>query len=52
LIRCLVATTIREAAVFAGDDDVLLRIARSRERRAASPPAPALGLAFAGVEYD
>jgi len=52
LIRCLVATTIREAAVFAGDDDVLLRIARSRERRAAAPPAPALGLAFAGVEYD
>ena len=46
------ATAAREAASHAGDDEVLLRLAEGRERRAAAPPAPALGLVFAGVEYD
>ncbi len=52
LVRCLCATAAREAASHAGDDEVLLRLAEGRERRAAAPPAPALGLVFAGVEYD
>jgi len=53
LVRCLCATAVREAASHAGEefDDVLLHLAEGRDRRAAAPPAPALGLVFAGVEY-
>lgn len=51
LVRCLCATAVREAASHAGDDEVLLHLAEGRDRRAAAPPAPALGLVFAGVEY-
>lgn len=52
LVRCLVSTTMREAANFAGDDDVLLNIAATRDRRAVAPPAPPGGLFFAGVSYS
>ena len=52
LVRCLVSTTCREAANFAGDDDVLLHIASTRDRRAVAPPAPPVGLFFAGVSYS
>ena len=51
LVRCLCATAVREAASHAGDDEVLLHLAEGRDRRATAPPAPALGLVFAGVEY-
>jgi len=51
LVRCLVSTTCREAARSA-DDDVLVRMAHSRDRRLPAPPAPPVGLFFAGVSYS
>ena len=52
LVRCLVSTAVREAANYAGSDTVLLDIAACRDRKAVAPPAPALGLVFAGVSYS
>ena len=54
-VRVLVATAAREANCGA-TSDVLLALSRAggsaRERRmATAPPAPAVGLVFAGVGY-
>ncbi|XP_010928780.1 uncharacterized protein [Elaeis guineensis] len=50
MVRVLVATAIREAAVGA-DDDALLKLMEATCRRATAPPAPPEGLCLVDVGY-
>ena len=43
---------MREAALEHENDDILVDIARSRERARASYDVPGVGLAMCGVGYD
>lgn len=50
MVRTLVSTSVREAAIGAGDEG-LLALMETGDRRATAPPAPPQGLCLAGVGY-
>ena len=60
MVRCIVSTACREASSSLSssknrsspfNEDVLLDLARNRDRMASAPPAPPHGLLFCGVGY-
>lgn len=62
MVRCIVSTACREASSSLSssknrssspfkNEDVLLDLARNRDRTASAPPAPPHGLLFCGVGY-
>lgn len=51
MVRVLVATAIREAAV-GSSDDALVKLMDASCRRATAPPAPPHGLCLVDVGYE
>lgn len=52
MVRIIVATAIRESLQSDRDEDILLKVAMTRNRFLASNPAPGEGLALCGVGFD